>query len=126
LIYVDGNVVIRLIEGAPTVRDPLVQRLSGSALCTSHLTRLECRSKPLADGNAVLLDAYAQFVAGRDMVLCGLTIAIVDEATRFRAKYHLRTPDALHLASAIVCKAKNFLTGDKNLARVTEIVVEIV
>ena len=43
-----------------------------------------------------------------------------------RAKYSLKTPDSIHLATAIMTKATAFLTGDKALARVVEVPVEIV
>lgn len=37
-----------------------------------------------------------------------------------------RTPDAIHLACAIGAAADVFVTGDANLARCTEILIELV
>jgi len=42
-----------------------------------------------------------------------------------RAGYGFKTPDAIHLASAIEAKAGIFLTGDGALARCTELAVEV-
>ena len=69
LIYLDANVIIRLIEGAPAIRDPISQRLGKSELATSHLARLECRSKPLAAHDLMLVRAFDQFFAGQNMLL---------------------------------------------------------
>jgi predicted nucleic acid-binding protein len=38
-------------------------------------------------------------------------------ATELRAAHGLKTPDAIHLATAIEERADLFLTGDANLAR---------
>jgi uncharacterized protein len=46
-----------------------------------------------------------------------LTTAIAAEAARLRAVYGLRTPDAIHLATAIERGAAGFITNDKNLQR---------
>jgi len=60
VIHADTNVVIRLLEGNAAARAPLEARLlplrgTGRFLLTSRLTRLECRVKPLRDGDAALL-----------------------------------------------------------------------
>ena len=52
MIYLDANVGICLVEGDAATRAPLTARLAASlgvtgSLITSHLTRLECRTKPL-------------------------------------------------------------------------------
>ncbi len=45
-------------------------------------------------------------------------------AVELRAKYALRTPDALQLACALQQQV-SFVTGDKNLFKVAELVVMI-
>ena len=54
-----------------------------------------------------------------------ITAEIVASATTLRARYGFKTPDAIHLASAIGEKADVFLTGDSSLARCTDIAVEV-
>jgi len=39
----------------------------------------------------------------------------------FRAKYGLRTPDAIHIATAVVQDADIFFTADKRIKKVEEI-----
>jgi len=50
-----------------------------------------------------------------------VTLALADNAARLRAKYGLRTPDALHLATAIAGSATGFVGNDHVFQRVTEL-----
>lgn len=130
VIYADTNVIIRLMEGDAAARGPIEARLlplrgSGRFLLTSQLSRLECRTKPLRVGDKALLSLYDAFFVGIEVDVLPLTVAVVDKATELRASLNVKTPDALHLATAIVAGATAFLTGDKGLARCTAIAVEI-
>jgi predicted nucleic acid-binding protein len=92
-------------------------------LATSRLSRLECRSKPIRDRDAALLARYdATFTNAR---IVEVTAAIIERATELRARYGFRSPDAIHLATAIDGGADVFLTGDTELARCTEIAVNV-
>jgi uncharacterized protein len=130
VIYVDANVVIRLIEGDTATRAPLEARLlplrgTGRFLLTSRLTRLECRVKPVRANDAALLTLYDAFFARPEVNLLEVTAAVVEKATELRAMLNVTTPDALHLASGILAGASAFLTGDRGLARCSELPVEI-
>lgn len=57
------------------------------------------------------------------LTIGNLTEAVVDLAADLRARYGLQTPDAIHLASAIVHNADLFLTNDRQLKKVKEIPV---
>src|SRR5262249_41851121 len=130
VIYADANVIIRLIEGDAATRAPLEARLlpfRGTAgfLHTSLLSWLECRVKPLRAGDATLLTLYEAFLSSVEVQLLDIPRPVVEKATALRAALNVKTPDALHLASAILSGATSFLTGDRALARCTEIVVEV-
>jgi predicted nucleic acid-binding protein len=130
VIYVDTNIVIRLMEGDAAACAPLYARLlplrgTGRFLLTSRLTRLECRVKPLRANDTALLALYDTFFTSAEVEVLELTPAVIEKATELRAALNVKTPDALHLASAIVNRARAFLTGDRNLARCTEISVEV-
>jgi len=130
VIYADANVIIRLIEGNPSARLPLETRLqplrgSGRFLQTSRLSRLECRIKPLRANDAAVLALYDAFFSSAEVEVFELSAAVIEKATELRAAWNVKTPDAIHLASAILAGAMAFLTGDKGLARCTEILVEV-
>jgi predicted nucleic acid-binding protein len=57
-VYLDASAIIYAIEGALPLRQKVLDRLTeaqsipGSTIVTSQLSRLECRVKPLRDGNS--------------------------------------------------------------------------
>ena len=130
LIYLDANVVIRLVEGDAATRGPLAARLASSlgvpgSLVTSRLTRLECRTRPLRAGDLATLAQFDVFFAGVELVWFDVSPAVIERATDLRAKYNLTTPDALHYATAGAAGAVVFLTGDRALSRCSEMLVEL-
>ncbi len=94
-------------------------------LLTSHLARLECRVKPLRAGDTSLLATYDAFFTRARVIVFDLTPAVLDRATELRARHGFRTPDAIHLASAIEAGADVFLTGDAGLAKCPGITVDL-
>lgn len=52
-----------------------------------------------------------------------ITTSIAEQAAMLRAKYGLRTPDAIQLATSIEVAADIFLTNDTRLESVSEIAV---
>ena len=130
MIYLDANVLIRLLEGTPAARTAVAHRLASTkgvagSWATSRLSRLECRSKPLAQGDSTVLAVYDQFFSGRETVLLDVSPAVIEKATELRATFGFKTPDSIHVASAILARTSVFLTGDKNLARCPDAKVEI-
>lgn len=55
-----------------------------------------------------------------NLEIAPLTPLIAAEAARLRARYGVRTPDAIHLATGIHRQASGFITNDKGLQRVQE------
>lgn len=125
-VYLDSASVIYLGENiAPweaAVQSFLQQ--PGAVPQASVLTRLECRVLPLREGRAELLVDYDAFFASLDGGLLALNAAVFERATELRARLNLRTPDALHLAAAILGVCDVFLTNDETLKRCTDIRVE--
>jgi predicted nucleic acid-binding protein len=127
VIYLDSNVLIRLIEGDHAARNPIERRLAPEPqFITSQLSRLECRCRPMRDANATLLGLYDAAFSARELRLIELDAQVIDQATTIRATQNLKAPDALHLATALVSGATVFLTGDKQLTRFTQIKVELI
>lgn len=81
--------------------------------------------QPVRKNDTVLLAAYDSFFTADRFVIAELTAEVIDRATDLRAVHNFSSPDALHLATAIVEKADIFLTGDSVLARCPNIAVEV-
>ena len=88
-----------------------------SVIMTSSLSRLECRVRPLRENNTTLLALYDRFFARRSLAVISVSDAVLDRATQLRAALNIKTPDAIHLASAILNSADVFLTNDASLQR---------
>jgi predicted nucleic acid-binding protein len=131
-IYLDACILIYLVEAASPFHAIVVRRLlqhqadPASRLVTSRLSCLECRMRPIRDNDRELLSAFDRLFSANRMVIVEITAEVVASATNLRARYGFKTPDAIHLASAIEGKADLFLTGDSTLARCTDIAVEVI
>lgn len=127
-IYLDTAPVIYTIEQVPLYAAAVDARLSatGIMLVASDLTRMECRVKPLRDGNTDLLKDYDEFFENAVMEIVALSREVIDRATEIRAQYGFKTPDAIHLAAAVESACDVFLTNDHQLNRFSDIAIEIV
>ena len=127
MTYLDANGIIYLVEGTPELRERVASRIAPTeALCTSRLTRLECRVKPLRENNSQLLDAFDQVLGADNMTIVEIDSRVIDRAAEVRARLNFKTPDAIHIASAITAGADRFLTADQQLARCGELHVELI
>lgn len=130
-LYLDACVIIYFVESVDPFHARVAERVrrhgedGESDLATSRLSRLECRTRPRRNADTLLLDRYEEFFSARRLLLADVSNAIIERATDLRARYGFKTPDALHLATAIELRADIFLTGDQNLARCDDIVVEV-
>jgi predicted nucleic acid-binding protein len=127
-LYLDTSPVIYTVEQVPSYAAAVDNTLSvpGTVLIASELTRMECRVKPLRDGNADLLRDYDEFFHNAVAELIPLTREVMDCATEIRAQYGFKTPDAIHLAAAVVSGCGTFFTNDHRLDRFSRIAIEIV
>ena len=129
-LYLDASAIIYSVESVAPFRDTVLGRLSQlfateGLLLTSRLSRLECRVKPLREAQNQLLAIYDEFFVGELVQVIEIGPEIVELATELRVRYGFKTPDAIHLATAIDQRANVFLTGDRALSRCTELRVEV-
>lgn len=128
-LYLDANAIIYSIEGAPPFRDAVLSWIGqarsapNGQVLTSRLSRLECRSKPLKANDARLLTLYDALFGLLRITEIGEDL--IEHATALRARFDLRSADAIHLTTAIIEKADVFLSGDKQLARCTAVKVVV-
>lgn len=91
---------------------------------TSSITLHEVLVKPLRDGKIAIADFYKKILlTAPGIEILELSVEIAEQAALLRAKYNLKTPDAIQLATAIQSKCDFCLTHDKRLTQVKEILV---
>jgi predicted nucleic acid-binding protein len=127
-LYLDAAPVIYAVEQVAPFFPVVDARLSavGVVRVASDLTRLECRVKPLREGNVDLPKDYDDFFALMVADIVALSRGVMDCATEIRARYGFKTPDAVHLAAAVVTNCEVFFTSDHRLDRFPDIAVEVV
>ena len=116
--YLDTCVVIYLREGPAEQKARLHERIGAvdSQLAVSDLVRLECLVGPLRSQNHELVADYTRFFTQPGLQVTPLTAAVCDQAADLRARYGLKTPDALHAAAAIAAGCGEFWTNDSRLS----------
>ena len=124
-IGLDTNVLIYYIEEHPVFLgkiEPIIDKIiTGRATgITSYVTLLELLVKPMWEGRFDLIEQYKQIISTQlEMVPLGDDVAI--KAAELRAKYNIKTPDAIQLASVISRNGDVFITNDVRLGSVEEI-----
>ena len=129
IAFLDSNALIYYFEGAQRFRQSVVDVLQSikasdtqAQVAVSRLGVMECRVKPLREGNRVLLAQYDNFF--NQVQIVELSAAIVTHATDIRVTTHLKTPDALQAACALSLGAAcSFVTGDEGFARVKGLLI---
>lgn len=119
-IYLDSCVVIYEVEAKLpwfTHVDAALSAEQGSEFCYSDMSRLERSLGPVRAGDAAGLSNFDRFFAQATRL--EMTTAVYDLATDLRAAHGLKTPDALHLATALTHGCDEFWTNDHQLARAT-------
>jgi predicted nucleic acid-binding protein len=117
LVYLDANPIIYSVERHP-VYWPLLQPLWHAAkgksieILSSDLALLETLVGPLKTGNTALASAYELLFQHSQTQLLPITHAILRIAAQLRATTKLKTPDALHAATAIDVGCALFVTND--------------
>jgi predicted nucleic acid-binding protein len=79
---------------------------------SSDLVLLEALVGPLKSGNTALVQTYEQALLRTDLRLLPITHAVLREPAQLRATTRLKTPDALHAATARQAGCVLFLTDD--------------
>ncbi|MDX2075718.1 MAG: type II toxin-antitoxin system VapC family toxin [bacterium] len=99
---------------------------NGIKITTSAITLTETLMKPMKVGDLQVENNYRELLTRHKTIqLFSVTPNIAENAARLRARYNLRTPDALHIATAIESKSDAFLTNDLALKRIVEVRVLI-
>ncbi len=115
LVYLDSSIVIYLVQRHPVYAGIIDQALALESVvtATSPLVRLEVLVKPMQSAGHGLVELFHQFMnTTRNL---SINDATFDQALELRARHHLKTPDALHLAVARQYQCDQFWTNDNRL-----------
>jgi predicted nucleic acid-binding protein len=130
-VYTDTDILIYSVETHAvywSVLQPLWQaaRAGGLSIVSSELALMETLIGPMRAGDRVLLTAYEQVFQAPEMLLVPISQSVLREAARLRATIPaLRTPDALHAATAALVGCGLFLSNDVRFRRIAGLPVVI-
>jgi uncharacterized protein len=126
LIYLDACIIIYIVERHPVYSphiEALINKLNDSEFCCSPLARMECLVMPLRTKDSQLISFYDDFFAEQRML--SMPTVVFDAAANLRSEYKfLKTPDALHLATAIHYNCDEFWTNDERLNKIAPSLVK--
>jgi predicted nucleic acid-binding protein len=130
LVYLDTMTLIYTVERYPSywaLLEPLWRTAQAGTIeiVSSELTLMEVLVGPLKSGNTTVEKAFEQALLGTEMRLLSITQPILRKAARLRATTNLRTPDALHAATAQNAGCVLFVTNDVGFRGVASLPVVI-
>lgn len=132
LVALDTVVWIYEFEAHPvfgSVTRSLFRDGFGAGFCRAACSLLvlgELLVQPLAMSRADLADRYRQLIAsGPDLMVTPITRPVIETAASLRARYRIKMLDAIHIASAVHCRAASFVTNDEKLRTIADIPVLI-
>ncbi len=102
----------------------LVRNNSEYHAFSSVISLVEVLTQPLRKSNKKVAEKYRQFLLNsNNFTLYSVDPIVAEKAAELRARYEIKTPDALQLAVAIENNGTLFITNDKSLKKVGEIEV---
>lgn len=119
MVYLDANAFIYSIENVLPywiVLQPLWKRVQNTILTvvTSELTLLEVLVKPLKNNDKIAEKAYRSLFTSTGIQGVPINQQILEHAARLRANTRLRTPDAIHAATALDTHCALCITNDRD------------
>jgi predicted nucleic acid-binding protein len=123
-VCVDTSPLIFFIEEHPTygpLVDPFFEAVSQGniRLITSTVALLEVLVHPIRNHDEHLAQRYNDILLSSPHVsTVPVTAQTAQTAAELRAEHNLKTPDAIHLATAIGQNAVAFLTNDRDFPKI--------
>ena len=122
-VYIDANAIIYSVErNEPyfTLLAPVWRQAEAGQLTVvySEMVIAETLVRPLREGHAELETAFRAVFAAPEVQLVPATRQVWEDAARIRAASGLKTPDALHAATALRSGCALFITNDTDFRRV--------
>ncbi len=130
LVYLDTAPIIYSVEKHvdywPLLRPMWAASKAGQIeLVSSELVLLETLVGPLKQSDAMLLADYENLLLSTEIRLLSITAIVLRSAAHLRAGINLKTPDAIHAATALSAGCAQLITNDDDLRRLQGIPVVI-
>ena len=81
--------------------------------------------KPLRDNNQPLVDDYEKLLDGSSISMLPIAANILRAAARIRATTSIKTPDAIHAATALSVGCAQFITNDADYRKLSSLPVVV-
>jgi predicted nucleic acid-binding protein len=126
-LCIDAAPLIYLIEDNPEFAERVqlfVERIDAGYIqgFTASLTLTEVLVHPIRLGDVILEEEYQQILErGSNFTLVPIDATVARCGAALRARYNLRTPDAIQIAVGIETGCEAFLTNDLKLERVDDL-----
>ncbi len=129
-VYIDAPILIYTLEENIdyfNLLRPLWEKFQAQEieLICSELGLMEVLVLPLRNNNNSLVYDYEQLLLNSAIQLIPVNISILKQAANLRAASNLKTPDAIHVATAISVNCDLFLTNDKGFRNLASLPVVI-
>lgn len=115
-VYLDTCIVIYLVEQATGYVEKIAAAISKQTdieICISPLVQMECMVGVFKLQSPELQLSYEEFF--KKSIILDINSETFQLAAKLRAQHGLKTPDALHLATAIQNECGQFWTNDDRL-----------
>ena len=130
LIYIDASGLIysmERVEPYRTLLEPMWQEAQDGniTIVSSPLIVIEALVKPLRDGNTEIESQYRELFGSNAVRLLDASYQVFEDAASIRAETGLKTPDAIHAATAIRAECTLFVTNDTDCRGVQELPIVV-
>lgn len=126
-VYVDSQILIYTVEQFPQylpLIEPLWEKMDSGhiTVITSQLAELETIVVPIRNRDKRLMDDFEMLLAS--VQLKAIDRRILRQAAQLRASYQrLKTPDAIHAATALIERVDAVITNDSTFRNLPGLVV---
>jgi len=130
IVYADTSPIIYSLEkhaDFESLLESLWEAMDNEQIevVTSSLMLLETLVAPLKNNNQKTAADYETFLTKTNLILSPVTDDILLEAAKLRATTNLKTPDAIHAATALKSNCNQFITNDSVFRKVSALNVII-
>ncbi len=129
-IYLDATGFIygvERIEPDRALLEPMWRQAQAGqfTIVSSDWVILETLVKPLREGDTVVEMLFRSLLDANEVTLIPATRPLWEDAARLRAETGLKTPDALHAATALYAECTLFVTNDADFRRFEDLPVVV-